>query len=131
MGIHETCTEFDELDVHSVVDTRCVACVVGTCTFHNALLIEVVETNIIGAVVGAAREAHVVVLTLAKFEHFVKPVGIHIVAFFEEVFVRGGVVARRKRRVGIFGCCLNVLNKLVGVHYIECVFVYPVNTIVS
>ena len=71
------------------------------------------------------------VLTCSHLEYCVKPICIYVVAFFEEILVGRSVVACGESRARIFGGCLDVLHKLVGLHHVVDVLINIVDAEVA
>ena len=78
--VHQTGAELHELDVHGVVHTSSVTLEVRTCAFQGTLLLEVVETYIIGIINTTTAQVNTVVLTDTCLEGLIEPVGVRIVA---------------------------------------------------
>ena len=117
MRIDKTGLEFDELGIHRIVHTCRVALIVGTGALYGSLLIEVVESYIIGIVCTTATEVDIVVLPDTCLEDLVEPVGIS--AILEMVLtVLSKLIAAGKCSSTVGTCLTDIVAVLVCIHQI-------------
>ena len=79
MRIHDTGVELDKLGLHHIVHTSRETIIVRTSTFQRTLLLEIVETYVIGVVCTATTQINIVVLTCTSLKHLLEPISIGIV----------------------------------------------------
>ena len=115
MGVDERGAELDELRVHRVVHAGGEALVVRTGALERTLLVEVVQTDVVGVVGTATAQVDVVILANAGLEHLVEPVGVR--AVHEVVLaVLAKAVATGQRRAAVQAGLTQVVAVLVGIH---------------
>ena len=117
MRIHEAGAELDELRVHRVVHAGGETLVVRTCALERTVLLVVVQTDIIGIVLTATAQVHVVVLADTRLKHLVKPVGIRAVLELIHA-IRHLAVATRQRGARVGTSLSQIGAVLIGVHHV-------------
>ena len=78
MAINNAGLEFDELDIHIVVDTCREAVVVRTGALKSPFLAEIVKSYVVSVVLSSTRHVDIMVLAYSGLEHCIKPVGINL-----------------------------------------------------
>ena len=91
MRIYKTGAEFDELGVHRIVYTCCIAFIVGAGTLQRASLIEIVKSYIISIVCSATTEVYIVILTDPGLKNFIESISIGVV--HETIVTRACILA--------------------------------------